>query len=150
MFPLDVDEKEQFSIIAAEEKCKGLLEEDTMRVIEWLEDQGVIDYQRVQQLLLRNHHQSQTPGKWDVTNDQIRQMFYLAAYDLDKFRDFVLGSRFREMFDFDDDYWEQIRVDDSDLLKLGLDWIKFGLFGQMTLKLKPEVMEAYQKAQKKD
>ena len=147
MFPLDVDEQEKFSVIAAEEKCKGLLEEDTMRVIEWLEDQGVMDYQRV-----NNYYSEITTNpklqEMDVTNEQIRQMFYLASYDLDKFRDYVLGTRFRTMFDFDEDFWEQIRVDDSDLLKLGLDWIKFGLFGQMTLKLKPEVMEAYQKAQK--
>ena len=47
MFPLDVDNQEKFSIIATTERCKGLLEPDETRVIEWLEDQGVMDYQRV-------------------------------------------------------------------------------------------------------
>ena len=39
--------KNSFQIIADPEKCLGLKEADEMRVIEWLEDQGVFDYQRV-------------------------------------------------------------------------------------------------------
>lgn len=146
MFPLDVDEQEKFSVIAAQEKCKGLLEEEEMRVIEWLEDQGVMDYQRV------NNYYSEITShpklkEMDVTNDQVRQMVYLASYDLDRFRKFVMNSRFMDMFEFDDDFMEQIRVDDTELLKLGLDWIKFGLFGEKTLTVKPEVLEAKKRAE---
>lgn len=149
MFPLDVDEQERFSVIAAEDRCKGLLEQDEMRVIEWLEDQGVMDYQRV------NNYYSEITShpklrEMDVTNDQIKQMIYLAAYNLDKFRDFVLNSRFINIFEFDDaDYLERIRVDDTELLKLGMDWIKFGLFGQKTMKVKKEVLEQQKKMQAK-
>jgi len=141
MFPLDVDAEEKFSIIASPEKCFGLKEEREMRVIEWLEDQGVMDYQRV-----NNYYAEITSHpslkEMDVTNDQVRQMVYLAAYDLEKFRDLVFNSEFLNMFEFDDDFKERIRVDDTELLHLGLDWIKFGLFGQKTLKIKPEVLEA--------
>ena len=75
-------------------------------------------------------------------------MVYMAAYDLDRFRNFVLKGRFTEMFEFEDDLLERVRVDDTDLLKLGLDWIRFGLFGEKTLKIKPEVLEIHQKAQR--
>ena len=146
MYPLDVDEKEQFSIIADPEKCLGLKEADEMRVIEWLEDQGVFDYQRV-----NNYYSEITTNpklqEMDVDNERIRQMVYMAAYDLDRFRNFVLKGRFKEMFEFEDDMMERVRVDDSDLLKLGLDWIRFGLFGEKTLKIKPEVLEIHKKAQ---
>ena len=69
-------------------------------------------------------------------------MVYMAAYDLDKFREFVFSSRFLDLFEMKDDVKEQIRVDDSDLLKLGLDWVNFGLFGAKTLTVRPEVLEA--------
>ena len=148
MFPLDVDDEEKFSVITNSDRCRGLLEEDEMRVIEWLEDQGVMDYQRV-----NNYYSEITTNPMlkdlDVTNEKIGQMIYLATYDLDRFREFVLNSRFMDMFEFDEDFREQIRVDDTDLLKLGLDWIKFGLFGQKTLKVKPEVLEAQKRAQER-
>ncbi|MBU2552035.1 MAG: YkgJ family cysteine cluster protein [Proteobacteria bacterium] len=149
MFPLDVDEKEMFSVIATTDRCKGLLENEEMRVIEWLEDQGVMDYQRV-----NNYYAEITshPGMrgMDVTNDRIRQMIYMAAYDLDRFRSFVLDSSFLKRFEFEPNFSERIRVDDTELLKLGLDWIKFGLFGEKTLKVRPEVIEVKQKAQAKE
>jgi Fe-S-cluster containining protein len=148
MFPLDVDEKEEFSIIAAQERCRGLLEEDETRVIEWIEDQGVFDYQRV-----NNYYAEITTHpkmkELDVTNEQIRQMIYMATYDLDRFREFVLSSRFKDVFELDENLLEQVRVDDSDLLRLGLDWIKFGLFGEKTLKIRPEVLEAHRRRQER-
>ena len=146
MYPLDVDEQEQFSVVAKAHQCFGLQEPEEMRVIEWLEDQGVMDYQRV-----NNYYAEITSHPklkdLDIENDRIRQMVYLATYDLDRFRNFVLSSRFKDLFEFEDDLLERIRVDDTDLLKLGLDWIKFGLFAEKTLTLKPEVLEAQKRAQ---
>lgn len=141
MFPLDVDHEEKFSVIATPSKCLGLNEDDELRVVEWLEDQGVMDYQRV-----NNYYSEITCNPklkdMEVESDKVRQMVYMAAYDLDRFRKFVFESRFLDMFEFDETFKEQIRVDDSELLKLGLDWINFGLFGAKTLKVKPEVLEA--------
>jgi hypothetical protein len=144
MYPLDMDQNEMFSVMAGPDKCHGLNEDAEMRVIEWLEDQGVMDYQRVNNYYgeITNHPRIQN---LDVDNEQIRQMIYMATYDLDRFRDFVLSTRFRELFEFDETFLEQVRVDDTDLLKLGFDWIKFGLFGEKSLKLRPEVLETYKK-----
>lgn len=144
MFPLDVDEEEAFSIIAPPEKCFGLEEEDEMRVIEWLEDQGVMDYQRVNNYYseIANHPQLK---EMKVSNERVRQMIYMASYDLDRFREFALSDRFLGMFEFEDDLPERIRVDDTELLKLGLDWIKFGLFAEKTLTVKAEVLESHKK-----
>ncbi len=77
-----------------------------------------------------------------MVNEKVRQMVYMAAYDLDRFKQFVFSSRFLVLFDLAEEFKEQVRVDDTDLLKLGLDWINFGLFGAKTLKVKPEVLEA--------
>jgi len=144
MYPLDMDAEEKFSIIADPAKCLGLNEQSDMRVIEWVEDQGVMDYQRA-----HNYYSEilDNPklGELDVTSDKIKQMILMATYDLDKFRDFIFESRFLTIFDLEDHFIEQIRVDDTELLRFGLDWIKFGLFAEKTLNIKPEVLEAAKK-----
>jgi len=147
MYPLDMDTEEKFSVIADPAKCLGLEEDGDMRVIEWLEDQGVMDYQRAHNYYseILDHPKM---SELDVTNERVKEMILMATYNLDKFRDFVFGSRFLDIFDLEDHFIEQIRVDDSELLRFGLDWIKFGLFAEKTIKIKPEVLEAAQKTGK--
>ncbi|MBW1708302.1 MAG: YkgJ family cysteine cluster protein [Deltaproteobacteria bacterium] len=144
MYPLDMDEDEKFSVLADPETCFGLQENKETQVIEWLEDQGIMDYQRAYNYFneIASHPKIK---EMDVTNQQIKSMIIMATYNLDKFREFVFGSSFLDIFDLEADFIEQLRVDDTELLRFGLDWIKFGLFGEKTLKIKPEVLEARSK-----
>jgi Fe-S-cluster containining protein len=144
MYPLDMDQDEKFSIMAEPEKCLGLNEDQELRIIEWLEDQGVMDYQRVNGCFaeITNHPKLK---EIDATNPQVKKMLTMATYNLDKFREFIFKSSFLDIFDLEDNFMELLRVDDTELLRFGMDWIKFGLFAEKTLKIKPEVMEARQK-----
>ena len=144
MYPLDMDENETFSLIAESEKCHGLLEVDEMRVIEWLEDQGVMDYQRAANYFFEIT-QNPKMKQLDVTNPQIKRMLTMACYNLDRFRDFIMKSSFLDTFELDEDRVERLRVDDTELLRFALDWVKFGLFGEKTLTIKPEILEAKMK-----
>ena len=60
----------------------------------------------------------------------------MAMYNLDKFRDFILKSTFLDRFDVDGIRLEKIKRNDVELLKFGIDWIKFGVFGQKLFKVK--------------
>jgi hypothetical protein len=148
MYPLDMDADEKFSIIADPDRCLGLQEDQDLRVIEWLEDQGVLEYQRAAKYFtdITDDPRLQTV---EVANPQIKRMFTMASYNLDRFREFILETSFLDIFDLDEDTIEQLRVDDSELLHFGLNWIRFGLFGEKTLKIKPEVLEARQARRKK-
>ena len=142
MYPLNIHQDESFSIMADAEKCLGLKEQQEMKVIEWIEGQGIFDYQRT-----LNYYSEITEHpkmkELDVTNTQIKSMIHMALYDMDKFRDFVFKSSFLNIFDLDENFIEQLRVDDSDLLHFGMDWIKFGLFGEPTLTIRDQVRAAY-------
>ncbi|MBW2623464.1 MAG: YkgJ family cysteine cluster protein [Deltaproteobacteria bacterium] len=144
MYPLDMDQDEKFSVIADPEKCLGLKEKDELRIIEWLEDQGIMDYQRVNGYFaeITNHPKLK---ELDVSNSQVKKMLTMATYNLDKFREFIFESSFLDVFDLEGDFIELLRVDDTELLRFGMDWIKFGLFAEKTLNIKPEVLEARQK-----
>ena len=68
------------------------------------------------------------------------EMFYMACYDLDSFRRFVFGSSFLKRFEIEDDLLKKIRDDDEELLRFAFRWLKLALFGEPTLKIRPEAM----------
>ncbi|SPE28139.1 conserved hypothetical protein (qmoABC associated) [Acidobacteriia bacterium SbA2] len=69
-------------------------------------------------------------------------MFYMACYDLDRFRRFVFESRFLELFEVDEARVEALRHDDEELLEFALQWLRFSLFQEKTMKIRREVAEA--------
>ena len=68
------------------------------------------------------------------------QMFYMASYNLDKFREFIFKSRFFDLFQVESDLKEKLDSDDVALMKFGFDWLKFSLFGDMTIQIRPDVV----------
>ena len=63
-------------------------------------------------------------------------MFYMASYNLDRFRDFVFKSPFLERFEVDADTRQRIGSDDTALMLFAFDWLWFALFGEPTLKVR--------------
>ena len=140
MFPLDVNDDGTFRLITDSSKCKGLEEDETKRVGDWLIEQGVAIYEEMNSLF----SQITSPMRaqeLDIDNPQIFKMVFMALYNLDKFREFVMNSSFMARFDIDPIMVEKIKRSDIELLKFAFDWIKFGIFGQKTLRIKKEEAE---------
>jgi hypothetical protein len=133
--------KEDFYFIFDEGGCRGFEEEKTQTVSEWLADQGIDEYnwmgEYFKQLTLHEFFQQGrglSPGQ--------AEMFILACYDLDGFRDFLFKSTFFEKFEIDEERRERLAEDDLELLRFGHDWLRFALFGEKTLEIKRSVLEA--------
>ena len=77
-----------------------------------------------------------------LVNKDIQEMYYMAAYDLDRFRRFVFESTFLERFETDPVEVESIKHDDVALYKFSMKWLEYGLIGQQVLQAKPEAMAA--------
>ena len=135
MYPLNMEDDGTFRIIADPSLCKGLGEEESWQISEWLVDQGVVPYDE-----MNTHFSSVTiplsAQNLDVDNPQILKMVFMALYNVDKFRDFVFQSSFLNRFEVEPTRIEKIKRSDLELLKFGFDWIKFGLFGQKLFKVK--------------
>jgi Fe-S-cluster containining protein len=133
---------ERFYFLLKEDVCKGFAEAREWSVDEWLEDQGVEDYDRwgegFKELTL--HRFFEDGG---VLAPQRMHMLFTACYDLDKFREFVFESTLLERFEVDEDFIEDMRRDDEALLRFAFLWVRFSVFGEQTVKVKPEVAEAY-------
>ncbi len=61
------------------------------------------------------------------------EMFYMAAYDLDTFREFVFSTSFLARFDLEPGLVEGLRTDDRALLRFAFRWLRFALFGEPTM-----------------
>lgn len=69
-------------------------------------------------------------------DDKKQKAFYMACYDVDRFRRFIFESKFLESFDIDDKRLEKIRTDELEVMKLGFDYTKYILGVAETLKKK--------------
>jgi len=65
----------------------------------------------------------------------------MALYDLDRFRRFVLESRFLQIFYVPPETVKKISKDDTELLKLAHQWLEFGLVSGEGLKIRADLLK---------
>jgi Fe-S-cluster containining protein len=65
------------------------------------------------------------------------KMAFMATYNLDRFRDFVLQSTFLKRYKIKGDVLRRIKTDDVALMKFGFGWVKFFVWGIKHPHLKP-------------
>ncbi len=128
----------KFYFILNEEVCKGFEDGKEWTISEWMIDQGVGDYDIFGEMFKEiAFHDFFEKGK--VLTPQKVEMFYLACYNLDRFKEFIKDTTFLKRFDVDKDRLNKMMKDDEELLKFGFDWIKFSLFGEKTMKINEQI-----------
>ena len=126
--------KELFFLVR-EDHCQGFEQDKDWTTKEWLADQGLEKYNHYNDLWMEIITSNSSLGPVEHHVKKI-QMFFMVSYNADRFRDFVLNSKFLKMFEFDEDLAGRVEDDDEALLKLGFLWLKFSLFGEKTLSVK--------------
>ncbi len=110
----------------------------TWDVESWRESQGVHDRDALEQ-----GFQDLVGHPWFIGGRQLDprriEMFFMAAYDLDTFREFVFSTTFVKRFDLDDGLLERLRTDDEALLLFGFRWLRFACFGEPTMRTRAAV-----------
>ncbi|MCP4118312.1 MAG: YkgJ family cysteine cluster protein [Desulfobacteraceae bacterium] len=133
------DNADEFFFTVKEDHCLGFDEDKEWTVAEWREDQGVDLRDQVNagwtDLIVRKKSVPQSIK----LSEQTKQMFFLACYNIDKFRTFVFESTFLEKYAVDDARVEEIRNDDVKLLQFGFEWMKGVMFGEGDIKPKNAV-----------
>jgi Fe-S-cluster containining protein len=128
----------EFYFLLKETICKGFGESRKQTVGEWIEDQGIEEYNRMgeefKELTLHPVFQSE-----NALSPQKIEMFFMVCYNIDVFRKFVFGSSFLKKFDVDAFTQMKMKEDDVELLKFGFRWLRFALFGEPTISINTEV-----------
>jgi len=134
---------ERFYFLLKEDSCLGHQEDREWTIREWMDNQEMDAYDEWGEAYkeLSLHKFFEEIG--DLPPSKM-EMFFNSTYDLDKFRGFVFGSSFLDRFEVDEDFVNEMREDDEALLRLGFHWIRFALFGEQTMKVRPEAAEEVQ------
>lgn len=140
---------EEFYFILKESICQGFKEDKEQTVEEWVSDQGIMKYDEFGELYKDIYIHPYLEKSPALTPQKI-DMFFLASYNLDKFRDFIFGSTFLTKFEVAPELLEKIKSDDEELLKFAFKWIRFALFGEKTMTIKNDIKsEALKKLEEK-
>jgi Fe-S-cluster containining protein len=132
---------EEFYFILDEPQCHGHEQEREWSVGDWFRDQCVEQYHEFGELMKEvTLHPRLTSGK-PLEPKQI-ELYFMATYELDRFRRFIFESRFLDCYEMARDYADKLRNDDEELLRFGFTWLRFALFGEHTMQVKSEVLEA--------
>ena len=124
---------EKFFVVE-ESHCRGFHENKQWTLNEWLEHEQVSEYNAMNEQWLNMVTSSRKLGGEAVTRKL--QMFFMASYNLNKFRTFLFESSFFDLFEVDSDAREELKNHDVALMQFGVEWLKFSLFGDKTLQQK--------------
>jgi uncharacterized protein len=129
---------EEFYFLLKESVCKGFNENKEQTIAEWINDQGIEDYTEFGDLYKDIYTHPYLEKAPELTPQKI-DMFFLASYNLDKFRNMVFKSSFLVKFDVDADRLKKMEEDDEELLKFAFDWLRFAIFGEQTMIIKDNI-----------
>ena len=129
--------EEEFYFMIKEPHCYGRDEKKSWTIASWREDQEVNRYDEVNREWKAIQLRKNLYGQEGL--DEKKQMqFFMASYNLDKFREFIFSSNFLNVFDIDEETVEKIKTDDVELIKFGARYIKYVMMLEETLKLKKD------------
>lgn len=148
MYPLGMAEpdvptptEQAFHFLIREDLCQGHGAGQGLTVSDWIIAQGIEEYDAwgtpFKELMLHPFWNGENP----LTPEQI-EMFYMACYDIDRFRRFIFQTRFLQIFDVDEDRVEVMRRDDFELSDFAMQWLKFSLFHEKSLRIKRDAEQA--------
>lgn len=118
--------------------CLGPEEEAKWTIESWSKDQEAIVYNKmtVRWAKIRQLFQKDPWGSEGPEGPKAR-MAFMAAYNIDRFREFVFGSSFLKRVKIKSTTVKKMRGDDTELLKTGFEWIKLFIWGLPSKKIRP-------------
>ena len=125
------DITERFFLVR-EDHCMGFNEEKQWTVEEWLHDEGLDQYNKINDQWMEIITSKKDLGSGDPFVKKI-QMFYMASYNLDKFKEFLFKSAFFNRFKVSQSIKDEIYENDEELIMFSFRWLKFSLFGERTI-----------------
>ncbi|MCD6273530.1 MAG: YkgJ family cysteine cluster protein [Deltaproteobacteria bacterium] len=118
--------------------CLGRHEKKTWTTKTWAKDQDAILYNMMtaKWAEIKSLFQADPWGR-EGNKGPRAKMAFMAAYNIDIFRDFLFNSSFLKRYKVNNKIKKKIKKDDVELMKLGFEWIKFYIWGIKTKSFTP-------------
>ena len=125
--------QQQYSLVR-EEHCKGHEEAREITLRDYRKEQGVAEYDELNkawyELILKKKSGGPGVGK---PNEMSLQLFFMASFNFDMLRRFVMSDNFKASYDLPDGVYAEVAEDDIALMKLGNKLMRQALFGEKTI-----------------
>jgi hypothetical protein len=121
--------REEYYFLQKDAHCLGHREEKEWTVADWVADQDIEAFNRMNDLWVDMDSLFRT-NPWPKNGDKQLRMAVTACFNVDKFREFVFDSSFLSRFPLSADRVDRIRETDEEMMKLGFDWVRFFLTGR--------------------
>ena len=143
MRSIDKNVDERAFLLIKEEHCKGHDEDHDQSVEAFRKEQGVIEYDDYNRewyvIILKKRSSGPTIGK---PSDISLQLFFMASYDMDRFRRFVTSDSFKKTYNLSPEFYDAVGKDDVALMQFGFKLLRQVLYGELSI---PEVEGAWEK-----
>ncbi|OGI37376.1 MAG: 50S rRNA methyltransferase [Candidatus Muproteobacteria bacterium RBG_16_62_13] len=128
--------------LVKEPHCHGHNEPRTLSIEDYRREQGLVEYDEVgrgwRQLVLKKKSSGPTVGK---PSKRSLQLFFMACYDLDRFRPFVASEQFGEAYELPDEELQKILLDDKELMLFAFRFLRQVMFGEQTIAMRPDALD---------
>jgi len=114
--------------VANHSYCLGHKEPREWTVKEWTEDQQLQTYDEMNDLWVDiDTIFRRNPWGDKGINSPALKMAFLACFNVDKLKEFILDTSFLSRFDVPEERKEKIMESDIEMMKFGFDWVKYFL-----------------------
>ncbi|MFH1871203.1 MAG: YkgJ family cysteine cluster protein [Pseudomonadota bacterium] len=128
--------------IVKEDHCKGHEVNRPITIADYRKEQGLEEYDELargwRQLVLKKKSSGPSIGKPSLRS---RQLFFMACYDIDRFREFVSAESFATLFDLPQEEKEVLLKDDVALLQFAFRFLRQVMFGEESIALNTEAAQ---------
>ena len=118
--------------------CQGQHESQTLTLSQWADDQEAVTHNRmtarwasVKALFQKD------PWGAEGLNGSKGKMAFMAAYNIDRFRDFVFQSSFLKRYRVKNTVVKKLRASDRELLLFGFEWIRSFVWSIPSRQIRP-------------
>ncbi len=137
----EATDRDSYALVK-EPHCLGHDEPREITIADYRSEQGLPEYDELargwRQLILKKKSSGPTIGK---PSKRSLQLFFMACYDVDRFRAFVASEGFAELFDIPADEMQKILTDDTELMLFGFRFLRQTLFGEVTIPIRADTAE---------
>jgi len=137
----EATDRDSYALVK-EPHCLGHDEPREITIGDYRREQGLPEYDELargwRQLILKKKSSGPTIGK---PSKRSLQLFFMACYDVDRFREFVASDGFDELFDLPAEEMRKVLADDADLMLFAFRFLRQTLFGEATIPVRPDVAD---------
>ncbi len=132
--------------LVKEDHCKGHQEEREITIKDYREEQGLEEYDEHghpwRQLVLKMKSAGPAIGQPSLAS---RRLFFMACYDLDRFREFVRSEGFQGTFKLSEAELNELYEDDMALMKFSDRFVRQVMFGEESIPRHDDALEKHLK-----